>query len=63
MLFGPVTIVSDLNDVGAYNEAYETYTGNPADRQKRPKKPKWAISPKTKVGELSKQEVWDRLHQ
>lgn len=63
LLFGPVTIVSDLNDVGAYNEAYETYTGNPADRQKRPKKPKWATSPKTKVGELSKQEVWDRLHQ
>ncbi len=63
LLFGPVTIESDLNDVGAYNEAYETYTGNPADRQKRPKKPKWAKNPKTKVGELTKQELLDRRNQ
>ncbi len=63
LLFGPVTIESDLGDVGAYNEAYETYTGNPADRQKRPKKPKWATAPKTRVGELSKQEAIDRANQ
>ncbi len=63
LLFGPVTIESDLNDVGAYNEAYETYTGNPADRQKRPKKPKWAKTPKTKVGELTKKELLDRQNQ
>jgi len=62
-LFGPVTIQSDLNDVRAYNEAYETYTGETADRQKRPKKPKWAKSPKTRVGELTKQELKDRSNQ
>lgn len=59
----PVTITSDLRDVGAYNEAYETYTGNPADRQKRPRKPKWAKNPKTRVGELTKQELWERENQ
>ena len=62
-LFGPVTIESDLNNVGAYNEAYETYTGNTADRQKRPKKPKWAQNPKTRVGELTKQELKERQNQ
>lgn len=59
----PVTIESDLNNVRANNEAYETYTGYYADRQKTPKKPKWAKKPKTKVGELTKQEFIDRQNQ
>jgi hypothetical protein len=63
LLFGPVSIPSDLNDVGAYNEAYETYTGNTADRQKRLRAPKWAVKPKTKVGELTKAEAQARQSQ
>jgi hypothetical protein len=63
LLFGPITIESDLKNVGAYNEAYDTYTGNLSDRQKRPKKPKWATIPKTKVGELSKKEALERANQ
>lgn len=59
-LFGPITIHSDLRSVHAYNEAYVTYTGEPADRQKRPRKPKWLKAPKTKVGELSKEEWLNR---
>lgn len=60
-LFGPVTIYSDLRSVHAYNEAYVTYTGEKADRQKRPPKPYWLKSPKTKVGELSRDEWLNRI--
>lgn len=63
LLYPAVTIKSDLNDVGAYGEAYETYTGDEAERQKRPRKPKWAKNPKTTVGALTKLEYAERLKQ
>ncbi len=57
------TIKSDLNDVGAYNQAYETLSGNNALRQELPQKPKKVKEPKTKVGELTVQEKTERLNQ
>ena len=63
LLAEPITIRSDLNDVGAYNEAYETYTGYSPDKIKAPKLPKWLKRPKTKVGELTKNELFSRNSQ
>lgn len=63
LLIEPVTVSSDLRTVHAYNEAYETYTGYVADRQKRPRLPKWLKSPKTRIGELTQQELWYRENQ
>lgn len=63
LLIEPVTVFSDLRTVHAYNEAYETYTGNDANRQKRPRLPKWLKPPKTRIGELTRQELWVRTHQ
>ena len=64
LLVPPITIRSDLRDVGAYREAYETYTGSSLEREKRPKFPKWLKHPKTRVRELTKEELfWRNLQQ
>jgi hypothetical protein len=63
LLFGPITIKSDLENVSAYNEAYDTNTGYSTDPFQRPKKPGWAIPPNKRVGDLSEQEQLDRMNQ
>lgn len=56
LLHSPITIHSDLRNVGAYNEAYETYTGLCPRRVGNPRFPNWLRSPKTKVSDLTDQE-------
>lgn len=60
----PTSIPSDLEDVagkGYHLAPFNTYTGEEVNPVKRPRKPKSALKPKTKVSELTKQEKEDRL--
>jgi hypothetical protein len=55
-VISPTTIPSDLEDVRSKDSdssPFETYTGDDVDMISRPKKPKWALKPKTKVSELT----------
>lgn len=56
LLHNPITIHSDLSNVRAYDEAYETYTGIHPTRVGNPRFPYWLRRPKTTVGELTEQE-------
>lgn len=52
----PRTIPSNLEDVRSKDDnsvPFETYTGDDVDMISRPKKPKWALKPKTRVSELT----------
>lgn len=53
LLHSPVTILSDLRHVRAYNKAYETFTRQTPSKVAYPIFPQWLKRPKTKVSELS----------
>ena len=59
-----ISVPSDFKSVSKYHQVFDTDDPN-ADLETttNPHKPKWALHPKTKVSELTKQEAYDRDNQ